>query len=312
MDLQSNVDDERLDRFVAGHMPGVSRSRVQRWILDGRVLINGVVVQKPSYRLSAGDVVRVPEVKEHPPAVEPWDGPLDVLYEDAECLVVNKPAGMVIHPAAGHRKHTLVNVMLHHYPELSEMLDPATVPGRRPGIVHRLDRDTSGVLVVARNASAWRALQRQFRQRAVEKTYLALVHGRLAEVEGQIVAPIGRDPANRKRMAVVPGAREAITAYRVRQFLFVPGRPSESYTLVEIDLHTGRTHQIRVHFAHIHHPVVGDLIYGRRKRRLACPRQFLHACRLGFHRPGDGEWICVTTPLPVDLQQVLDSLQVVQ
>jgi len=174
--------------------------------------------------------------------------------------------------------------------------------------VHRLDKDTSGLMVVARRAEAWSALQRQFQERSVEKGYQALLYGRLAPPEATIDAPMGRDPRHRQRMAVVEGGREAVTRYAARQFLFSPHGAREPYTLVEARPLTGRTHQIRVHLAYIGYPVVGDAIYGRRKRRLACPRQFLHACRLGFHRPSDGRWMLFNVPLPVDLQQVLDLL----
>ena len=189
------------------------------------------------------------------------------------------------------------------------MIAPARKDGLRPGIVHRLDRDTSGLIVVARHEGARTELQRQFKAREVEKVYLALVYGRVSELEGCISAPIGRDPRNRQRMAVVSEGRDAITRYVTRQYLFTPHGNREHYTLVEVDLLTGRTHQVRVHFAHVGHPVVGDRVYGRRKKRLACPRQFLHAWRLGFRRPSDGEWMCFEAPLPGDLAKVLSQLQ---
>jgi 23S rRNA pseudouridine1911/1915/1917 synthase len=234
---------------------------------------------------------------------------LTVVYEDQDCVVIDKPPGLVVHPATSHRQDTLVNGLLARYPAMAAMIDPTSKDGRRPGIVHRLDRDTSGLIVVARHEGSRAELQRQFKAREVEKVYLALVYGRVPELEGRISAPIGRDPRNRQRMAVVPEGRDAITRYVARQYLLTPHGNREHYTLVEVHLLTGRTHQIRVHFAHVGQPVVGDRVYGRRKKQLACPRQFLHAWRLGFHRPGDGEWMCFEAPLPADLAKVLSQLQ---
>jgi 23S rRNA pseudouridine1911/1915/1917 synthase len=264
--------------------------------------------------LAVGDKVHVIMPEEQRDGLEPWRTPLSILYEDADCVVVNKAAGMVVHPATSHRQHTLVNALLARYPEMMAMVDLKAKDGRRPGIVHRLDKDTSGLLVVARHKEAQIALQRQFRARTVKKSYLALLHGRLSPPEGEwgtFDLPIGRDPRNRQRMAVVKGGRRAITQYVVKRFFFTRHGVRENYTLIEARLITGRTHQIRVHVAHVGHPVVGDRVYGRRKRRIACPRQFLHAFRLGFHRPGDGEWVVFQSPLPEDLQQVLDQLEAV-
>jgi len=255
--------------------------------------------------------VRVLLPDDQPEAIQPWEKPLSVVYEDVDCLVIDKPAGMVVHPATSHQQDTLVNALVARYPEIAAMADPRAESGKRPGIVHRLDRDTSGLVVVARHAAAQAALQGQFKQRTVEKVYLALLYGRLPSSEGLVVARLGRDPRHRQRMAVVPGGRRASTRYVVRQFLFTPHGTRELYTLAQAHPLTGRTHQIRVHFAHIGHSVVGDAVYGRRKCRLACPRQFLHACRLGFHRPGDGEWVVSTSPLPADLQSVLSRLRAV-
>ena len=315
---------ERLDRFLARSLEDVSRSQARRWIDQGRVTVNGRPL-KPSGRLEAGDVVSVTLPEDVPESLEPWQTPLCIVYEDADCVVVNKAADMVVHPATSHRQDTLVNALLARYPEMAAMVDlgldvgrrpggPARRPGgpaRRPGIVHRLDRDTSGLIVVARHAEAQSVLQRQFRARTVEKAYLALLHGRLSPPEGNqgvVDLPIGRDLRNRQRMAVVEDGRRAITRYVVRRFLFAQHGAREDYTEVEVRPVTGRTHQIRVHFAHLGYPVVGDRVYGRRKQRIACPRQFLHACRLGFHRPGDGQWLTLEAPLPVDLQEALDQL----
>jgi 23S rRNA pseudouridine1911/1915/1917 synthase len=295
---------------LARHLDHVSRAEIQRWVRSGAVSVNGETT-RPSYRVAAGDAVLVRLPEEEPVTIEPLEMQLAVLYEDRHCVVIDKPAGLVVHPATSHRQDTLVNALLFRYPEMADMVDPDTEGGLRPGIVHRLDRDTSGLLVVARHQDARSELQRQFKAREVEKGYQALVHGRVADPEGCISAPIGRDPRNRQRMGVVPGGRDAITEYATREYLFAPRGAREHYTLVDVRLLTGRTHQIRVHFAHLGHPVVGDNVYGRRRKRLACPRQFLHACRLGFHRPSDGEWMCFERPLPPDLEQVLSQLQAV-
>jgi 23S rRNA pseudouridine1911/1915/1917 synthase len=301
---------ERLDRFLADRMDDASRSQIRRWIDGGLVLVNGQST-KASQRLQIGDVVSVTPPTDEPEGLQPWHTPLSIMYEDADCAVVDKPAGMVVHPATSQRQNTLVHALLARYPEMAAMIGPDTEAGRRPGIVHRLDKDTSGLIVVARHEEARAALQRQFRARTVDKVYVALLHGRLSPPEGQegtIDLPIGRDPRSRQRMAVVEGGRRAITRYIVRRFLFTRHGVREAYTLVEARLVTGRTHQIRVHLAHIGHPVVGDKVYGRRKMHIACPRQCLHAFRLGFHRPSDGEWLVLEAPLPADLQHVLDQL----
>jgi len=281
---------ERLDLYVAHHCPDVSRSHAQRLIEEGFVTVNGRPA-KPSRLLQRGDrvVVRVPPPS--PLDLEPEAIPLSIVYEDPDLLVVDKPAGMAVHPGAGRSRHTLVNALLARCPDL------AGIGGvLRPGIVHRLDKDTSGLLLVAKNDRAHTALSRQLKERTVEKGYLALVTGRLEPKEGIIEGAIGRDPRNRKRMAVVEGGRPARTAYRVREYL-------ADCTLVEASPSTGRTHQIRVHLAAVGHPIVGDAVYGRPSPFVE--RQFLHACRLGFHHPADGRRLVFESPLPPDLQQAL-------
>jgi 23S rRNA pseudouridine1911/1915/1917 synthase len=310
IELRVDRSGERLDRYLVRCLEGVSRAKVQHWIRDGNVTVNGRST-KASRRLEAGDVVRALLPQCESETLQSWETDLVIVYEDADCVVVDKPPGWVVHPAVGHRQDTLVNALLARYPELASMAGPsgpAEPAGMRPGIVHRLDKDTSGLIVVARHSEAWSALQRQFQERSVEKGYQALLYGRLAPPEATIDVPIGRDPRHRQRMAVVDGGREAITRYAARQFLFIPHGAHESYTLTEARPLTGRTHQIRVHLAYIGHPVVGDMLYGRRKRRLACPRQFLHACRLGFHRPSDDRWMLFESALPADLQRVLEPL----
>lgn len=295
---------ERLDKWLAGQLPDRSRAEVQRWIEAGLVTAAGRIL-RASHRLSAGEAI---EVVVPPPAdyrVEPEPIPLDIRYEDGDLLVINKPAGLVVHPAAGNWHGTLVNAVLHHAPDL------AGVGGaHRPGIVHRLDKDTSGLIIVAKNDAAHRSLQQQFRDREVEKHYLALVYGALKSERGEINAAIGRDLRDRKRMAVVTATvgRSALTRYETVA-VYRLSASAERLTLLDCRPLTGRTHQIRVHLAHVHHPIVGDVLYGPRRRLpFACPRQFLHAARLRFRLPSTGELLEFTAPLPDDLQGILDRL----
>jgi 23S rRNA pseudouridine1911/1915/1917 synthase len=286
---------ERLDKFIAARRPDLSRAQVQRLLADGFITVNGVAV-KASYRVKAGDHLQVRLPPPAPSDVQPEPIPLRIVYEDGDLLVVDKPAGMVVHPAPGHAAGTLVAAVLAHAPDL------AGIGGaRRPGIVHRLDKDTSGLILIAKNDLAHRHLQAQFKSRSVRKVYLALVEGYPAAARGRVEAPIGRDPHRRQRMAVVPNGREAVTEYRVLSRY--PG-----YTLVAAEPKTGRTHQIRVHFAWLGHPVVGDRVYGHRASALICPRQFLHAHRLGFRLPASGAYVEFESPLPPDLTAVLARL----
>jgi 23S rRNA pseudouridine1911/1915/1917 synthase len=307
---------QRLDRYLVDRLADVSRAKIQAWIRQGKVLVNGRLA-KASARLTAADRVLVSMPERMSQVLEPWEFPLSIVYEDADCAVVDKGPDMVVHPASSYKGKTLTHALLFRYPELREMVDPDSAEGKRPGIVHRLDRDTSGLMVVARSREAQAALQRQFRERRVEKAYLALVYGRLDPPQGMIEAPIGRDLRSRQRMSVVPGGRTAVTRYQTRQFLYNLHGAREPYTYAEAWPATGRTHQIRVHLAHIGHPVVGDYLYGggrggrRRGQGIACPRQFLHAYRLGFHLPSDGQWVTFESALPVDLEQVLDTLAAV-
>lgn len=299
--LVVNRAGERLDKWLTAALPQHSRSVIQRWISDSRVTVAGHVV-KASYRMQTGDQVQVDVPPLLPMTMAPENIPLTIVYEDADLLLIDKPAGLVVHPAPGHPGGTLVNALLYHVPDL------AGIGGEiRPGIVHRLDKDTSGLLLVAKNDKAQRELQRQFKERLVHKVYLALLDGILTPRQGTIDAPIGRDPRNRQRMAVITGqeskqARPAVTDYRVRAYY-------DGFTLVEAEPHTGRTHQIRVHFHFIGFPLVADAVYGHRKPRVACPRQFLHAHILGFRRPSDGAYVEFSSPLPADLQAVLDGLE---
>lgn len=316
IELLAAEGGQRLDKYIAQRIPELSRSLVQRLISQGRVTVNGQTV-KASHKVETGEVIVLCLPPPEPLEVRPEAIPLDIVYEDADLLVVNKPAGMVVHPGGGHRTGTLVNAVLAHCPEMAGMEDTL-----RAGIVHRLDKETSGLMVVAKNEAARQHLQQQFRRREVKKIYLALLEGHLEPAQGLIEAPIGRDPRHRKRMAVMKeerGGREARTAYRaVEYFALQAGRTLRLYTLVEAQPVTGRTHQVRVHFAFIGHPLVGDPVYGFRKRRSATiygdglpplGRQFLHAQLLGFHLPHSNQYVEFRAELPTDLREVLERLR---
>ena len=292
--LVADAPGERLDRFLAGRHADLSRSHVSALVGRGLVKVDGCCV-KASYRLRGGEAVEVELLPPPPSRLTPQDIPLAVVYEDADVLVVDKPAGMVVHPAPGHPVGTLVNALLGRIPELARLEE-----GERPGIVHRLDRDTSGLMVVAKSRRAHEHVARQLKEREVRKVYNALVEGRLEPDEGVIEAPIGRDARNRKRMAIVHGGRDASTAYRVVGRL--PG-----YTLIEAYPRTGRTHQIRVHFASLGHPLASDGVYGGRD--VGLDRHFLHASTLGFRLPGDERYVEHHTPLPPELSYALASLR---
>jgi len=297
-DLVAGRDGERLDVFVARSLPGLTRSRARRLIDEGLVTVDGRLPAKAGAALAAGQRVRVTVPPPEPSELEPEAVPLRIVYEDDDLLVVDKPAGMTVHPAPGHTSGTLVHALLAHCPEIALVGESG-----RPGIVHRLDKDTSGLIIVAKNEAARGALARQLKEREVEKTYVALVEGRLKEREGVIDAPIGRHQAQRKKMAVVHGGREARTRYRLLRE--IGGR-----SLVEVSPETGRTHQIRVHFAAIGHPVTGDRVYGRGRAAAPwLPRQFLHAQRLAFRHPRTGERLELEAELPDDLEQALASLE---
>lgn len=303
LDVGEEHAGDRLDRFLAAVVAGHSRSQLQRLIKDGQVRVDGRP-SRANTAVRAGErvVVDVPAPVAATP--EPEDLPLDILYEDADLIVINKAAGMVVHPAAGHSGGTLVNALLHHVDDLSG------VGGElRPGIVHRLDRGTSGVMVVAKHDRAHEALARQFHDREVEKEYLALVWG-VVQAGRRIDLPIGRDPQDRQKMSSrARRARTAVTRItRARHFGGV--------TLAQVAIATGRTHQIRVHLTAIGHPIVGDVLYGGTRRRVAADikavqrldRPFLHAARLAFTHPTDGRRLEFTAPLPADLQSVLDEI----
>src|SRR5215204_5465168 len=286
----------RLDRYVADQLPDLSRATVQGLIESGRVRVDGQQ-RKPKFRMTPGEVVSVEIPAPRIDEILPDLIPLAVVYEDADVIVVDKPAGMVVHPAPGHQRGTLANALLAHVPGIS-------VGGsQRPGIVHRLDKDTSGLIVAAKTDRGRMALVGQWETRSVEKSYLALVSGSLMREEATIDAPIGRDPKNRQRMAVVRTGRPAVTHFHV-----VERFPDT--TLLEVSIETGRTHQIRVHLAFIDRPIVGDQLYGRaRPTDPHLDRQFLHASALAFQLP-DGTAVRLEAPLPDDLHAVLEELRV--
>ena len=292
-DLLVDKGEERLDTFLARREPALTRSQVQRLLREGYILLNGGS-PKPSRKLHRGDRVSLIVPPPRPIDLAPEAMPLNILYQDPELLVVDKPTGLAVHPGPGHPSHTLVNALLALCPDLKGIGGEV-----RPGIVHRLDKATSGLMVVAKSDRSHRRITAQLKDRTVLKGYLALLSGRIESKEGTIDAPIGRDPRNRKRMAVVEGGREASTSYRVSGYF---GQSS----LVEVFPKTGRTHQIRVHFAHIHHPLVGDLLYG--KKSPLVQRQFLHAHLLGFQHPITGQYLEFTSPLADDLAQALETL----
>jgi len=283
----------RLDRFVGDSCPELSRTHAQKLIGDGYITVNSRTA-KASLKLSPGDKVDVIIPPPPPSPLFPEEIPLRIIYEDDDLLVLDKPAGLTVYPAPGHPGHTLVNAILSHYPHLADISDSL-----RPGIVHRLDKDTSGVMLVAKNRAAQANLAEQFRGRSVVKAYLVLVKGRLTPEGGIIEAAIGRDPRHRQRMAVVSRGREARTEYRVIRYL-------DNFTLLEVMPATGRTHQIRVHLAAIGFPVVGDATYGVKSPHLS--RQFLHACKIGFRLPSTGEYVEFESELPPDLEQALKDI----
>ncbi len=311
----------RLDRFIAARLAGLSRTAVQRLIEDGFITLNGSASQA-SVKVGQGDVIVVRIPPPVPTELIAEDIPLTIVYEDDEIVVVDKPAGLVVHPAAGHDHGTLVNALLGHIPDLEGISGEV-----RPGIVHRLDKDTSGLIVAAKNDRALQFLQAQFKARTIKKMYLALVEGLVEPREGLIDAPIGRSKADRKKMAVAREGRSARTRYRVRQIYYRPDHHLSGKTVagmastppVKVDLlslveaypETGRTHQIRVHFAWLKHPLVGDELYGRQKPIVPIERHFLHAAALTLTLP-DGEARTFTSPLPDDLRRVLDQLTVAE
>lgn len=295
--ISEDMEEERLDKCISELSGSLSRSYLQKLIKENKVLVNGTP-QKASYRLSEGDEVifEIPPAAE--PDIEPENIPLNILYEDSDVLVVNKPKGMVVHPAAGHYSGTLVNALMYHCKGQLSGINGVL----RPGIVHRIDMDTTGSLIVCKNDFAHNAIAMQLKDHTIVRRYRAIVHGVIKDEEGTVRSTIGRDPKDRKKMAInVPGGKEAITHFKVLE------RFSE-YTYVECRLETGRTHQIRVHMTSLGHPLLGDVVYGNRKSPFKLNGQTLHAMILGFDHPRSGQYIETTAPLPEYFQHILQVL----
>jgi 23S rRNA pseudouridine1911/1915/1917 synthase len=302
----------RLDAVVSARLPTLSRSRVSRLIRAGHVTVGGHI-KKPGYLIKQGDVVQTAIPPQEPVTCEPEPIPLSILYEDQDVIVLDKPPGLVVHPGAGHKTGTLVNALLHHCPDIGKIGDQA-----RPGIVHRLDKDTSGTMVVAKTSLAFDSLTRQFKKREVHKKYLALTYGQLGQAAGVVDMPIGRHPKHRKKMSVKSRqSRPTETRWRIKEGF-------GEVTLLEIDLRTGRTHQVRVHCAAMGHPVVGDVTYGKKRRwhktlsgrtveiLKTARRQMLHAWQLAFMHPRKEQMMPFESPIPHDMVSVLNALHTLQ
>jgi 23S rRNA pseudouridine1911/1915/1917 synthase len=286
---------KRIDKLLTEVVEDASRSQIQSWLKDQWVLVNGEAV-KSNYKVQEGDRITWSIPEPEPLEINAEDIPIDIVYEDKDVVVVNKPSGMVVHPSAGHHSGTLVNGLLYHCHDLSGINGV-----ERPGIVHRIDKDTSGLLMVAKNDKAHRSLVEQLQNKSVERKYEAIVHGMIAHEYGTVDAPIGRDPKDRQRMAVVDGGREAVTHFRVLKHY-------QDFTLVECTLETGRTHQIRVHMRYINHPLAGDPKYGPRKT-WGLDGQALHAKSLGFEHPRTGEWMKFEVEPPKDFTDMITFLE---
>jgi len=293
---------QRIDTFLAGKT-GITRSQMQKLIEKGGVLVNGIPVSR-NYRVKASDRIRLHIPAEETGELTPEPIPVEILYKDKYIVVVNKPPGMVVYPAAGHGHGTLMNALAHHYGKLASVGSPL-----RPGVVHRLDKDTSGVMVVAADDGAYYDLVEQFRRRTIKRRYITLVYGNIKADTGEIALPIGRSESDRKKMSTrVRRGKEAVTRWKVLERFGIA-------TLLEVHLGTGRTHQIRVHLSSLGYPVLGDRTYGRKteleikKKKVSFPRQMLHAEMLGFGHPASGEYMEFSSPLPEDMREVLMELK---
>lgn len=294
-DAQKNL---RIDKFLAEQLPDQSRSYLQKLLKDGKVSVNDTTV-KANYKVQLSDVIRFELPDPEVPDILPEDIPLDILYEDDDVLLINKPKGMVVHPSAGHYTHTIVNAVMYHCKDHLSGINGVM----RPGIVHRIDMDTTGVIVICKNDSAHQSLAEQLKEHSITRKYRALVHGNLKEDQGTIEGPIGRHPVDRKKMAINrQNGKPAVTHYKVLERF-------GSYTFVECQLETGRTHQIRVHMASIGHPLVGDIAYGPAKCPFRLQGQCLHAMVLGFIHPRTGKYMEFTAPLPEYLTKLLENLK---
>ena len=295
--VAEEFEDMRIDRYLAEICPDLSRSYVQKLLKSGDVEADGAKV-KPSYRVSAGEVVELEVQAPSEPEILAQDMDLDIVYEDEDVILINKPKGMVVHPAAGHYEGTLVNGLMAHCKDQLSGINGML----RPGIVHRIDKDTTGILIVCKNDMAHRSIAAQLKEHSITRRYQAIVCGVIREEEGTVDAPIGRHPTDRKKMCVnEKNGRHAVTHYRVlRRFA--------NYTYIECRLETGRTHQIRVHMASLHHPILGDAVYGPARCPFHLEGQTLHAGVLGFVHPRTGQYMAFTAPLPEYFKQLLDRL----
>ncbi|MGI5892210.1 MAG: RluA family pseudouridine synthase [Bacillota bacterium] len=288
---------KRIDAYLADCLKELSRARIQSLLKSGLIKVDGKIV-KPSHELLGGEIISLTIPSDKPLDIQAQEIDLDIIYEDSDIIVVNKPQGMVVHPAAGHYQNTLVNALLHHCQDLSGINGVI-----RPGIVHRIDKDTSGILVAAKNDAAHLGLSAQWKGHQIKRIYHTILHGVIAEPAGIIDAPIGRHPQQRKKMAVLPQkGRLAITHYKVLERF-------KQFTYAEIQLETGRTHQIRVHMSYLGHPVVGDPLYGPKKARIHLKGQLLHAKVLGFKHPTSGQWMEFTSDLPDYFSRLLKELR---
>lgn len=295
IDLQLGEQSGRIDKVLSQELANYSRSQIQQWLKDERVMVNGTTV-KANYKVKAGDQVTITVPEPTVLELTPENIPLEIVYEDEDVAVVNKPQGMVVHPSAGHPNGTLVNALLFHMQNLSSINDVI-----RPGIVHRIDKDTSGLLMIAKNDFAHESLAKQLKEKTSLRKYVALVHGVIPHEKGVIDAPIGRSKTDRKMQAVIEEGKPAVTHFQVLERF-------ADFTLVELQLETGRTHQIRVHMKYIGYPLAGDPVYGP-KKTLPGKGQFLHAQVLGFEHPRTGEFLTFTAPLPEVFQKTLEKLR---
>lgn len=297
--IDKETQSTRIDLVLSLLLSETSRSFIQKLIEGGSLTVNGSLCRSKKYKVSENDVVEIVLPEPEKLTIEEENIPLDIVYEDRDLLIVNKPRGMVVHPAVGNYTGTLVNAVMYHCKDRLSSINGVI----RPGIVHRIDKDTSGLLMIAKNNRSHESLSRQLAEHSITRKYMALAYNNFSEDEGTVDAPIGRDPRNRLRRAVVSeNSRRAVTHWRVMERF---GR----YTLIEASLETGRTHQIRVHMAYINHPLVGDLLYGPKKQTLFDKGQLLHAGVLGFVHPSTGEYMEFSSPLPEEFEQVLEKLR---
>ncbi len=297
--IDKETQSTRIDLVLSLLLSETSRSFIQKLIEGGRLTINGQLCTSKKYKVSEGDVVEITVPEPEKLVIEEENIPLDIVYEDDDVLVVNKPRGMVVHPAVGNYTGTLVNAVMYHCKDRLSSINGVI----RPGIVHRIDKDTSGLLMIAKNNKAHESLSRQLAEQTITRKYTALVYNNFSEEEGTVDAPLGRDPKNRLRRAVTrENSKRAVTHWRVLERF-------GKYTLIEAQLETGRTHQIRVHMAYINHPLVGDMLYGPKKQTLFQDGQLLHAGVLGFVHPSTGEYMEFSRPLPEEFQQVIERLR---